>query len=110
MNGSGTLPLQTAGRVLRAEGWAALRERISDRVRDSLRRRSFRAAASLADLPPIPVLNVLSTVPTPRLGGMQLQLLTRMESEARRRPLALLYPEAESYRLEISAAGRRLAL
>jgi len=110
MNGSGTLPLQTAGRVLRAEGWAALRERISDRLRDSLRRRSFRAAASLSDLPPIPVLNVLSTVPTPRLGGMQLQLLTRMQSEARRRPLALLYPEAESYRLEISAAGRRLAL
>ncbi|HEY4562007.1 MAG TPA: hypothetical protein VIJ36_03455, partial [Thermoanaerobaculia bacterium] len=108
MNGSGTFPLQTAGRVLRAEGWAALRERVSDRLRDSLRRRSFRAAASLADLPPIPVLNVLSTVPTPRLGGMQLQLLTRMESEARRRPLALLYPEAESYRLEISAAGRRL--
>ncbi|PYQ68605.1 MAG: hypothetical protein DMF53_00055 [Acidobacteria bacterium] len=110
MNGSNTLPFQTAGRVLRAEGWAALRERISDRLRDSLRRRSFRAAASLSDLPPIPVLNVLSTVPTPRLGGMQLQLLTRMQSEARRRPLALLYPEAESYRLEISAAGRRLAL
>lgn len=110
MNGSGTFPLQTAGRVLRAEGWAALRERVSDRLRDSLRRRSFRAAASLSDLPPIPVLNLLSTVPTPRLGGMQMQLLTRMESETRLRPLALLYPEAESYRLEISAAGRRLAL
>jgi glycosyltransferase involved in cell wall biosynthesis len=110
VNGSGTFPLQTAGRVLRAEGWAALRERVSDRLRDSLRRRSFRAAASLSDLPPIPVLNLLSTVPTPRLGGMQVQLLNRMESEARRRPLALLYPEAEGYRLEISAAGRRLAL
>jgi glycosyltransferase involved in cell wall biosynthesis len=110
LNGSGTLPFQTAGRVLRAEGWAALRERISDRWRDSLRRRSFRAAASLSDLPPIPVLNLLPTLPTPRLGGVQAQLLTRMEGEAKRRPLALLYPEAEGYRLEISAAGRRLAL
>jgi glycosyltransferase involved in cell wall biosynthesis len=110
VNGSGTLPLQIAGRVLRAEGWSALRERISDRVRDSLRRRSFRVAASLSDLPAIPVLNLLSTVPTPRLGGMQVQLLTRMESEARERPLALLYPEATGYRLEISAAGRRVAL
>ena len=43
MNGSGALTLQTAGRVLRAEGMAALRERLSDRLRESLRRRSFRA-------------------------------------------------------------------
>jgi hypothetical protein len=110
LNGSGTLPLQTAGRVLRAEGLAALRERISDRVRESRRRRSFRAAASLADLAPVPVLNLLSTAPTPRLGGMQAQLLTRIESEVERRTVALLYPEAEGYRLEVAAADRRLAL
>jgi glycosyltransferase involved in cell wall biosynthesis len=110
MNGPGALTLQVAGRVLRAEGMAALRERISDRLRESLRRRSFRATASASGLPSIPVLNLLPTTPTPRLGGMQAQLLTRIESEAERRPVALLYPEARRYRLEVAAGGRRLAL
>jgi glycosyltransferase involved in cell wall biosynthesis len=110
MNGSGSLTLHTAGRVLRAEGLAALRERISDRVRETLRRRSFRSTASAAGLPAIPVLNLLPTAPTPRLGGMQAQLLTRIESEAERRPVALLYPEDAGYRLEVVAARRRLAL
>ena len=110
MNGAGSLALQIAGRVLRAEGMAGLRERISERLRESLRRRSFRAAASASGLPPIPVLNLLPTAPTPRLGGMQAQLLTRIEDEAERRPVALLYPETEGYRLEVAAGGRRLAL
>jgi glycosyltransferase involved in cell wall biosynthesis len=112
MNGSGSLTLHTAGRVLRAEGLSALRERISDRVREALRRRSFRAVdrSGAASLPAIPVLNLLPTAPTPRLGGMQAQLLTRIESEAERRPVALLYPDDDGYRLEVVAAGRRLAL
>ncbi len=110
MNGAGSLAFQIAGRVLRAEGMTGLRERISDRLRESLRRRSFRAAASAAGLPPIPVLNLLPTAPTPRLGGIQAQLLTRIENEAERRPVALLYPETEGYRLEVAAGGRRLAL
>ncbi|MFL6195916.1 MAG: glycosyltransferase [Thermoanaerobaculia bacterium] len=111
MNGSGALTLQTAGRVLRAEGLAALRDRIADRVRESLRRRSFRATANGSlGATPIPVLNVLPTGPTPRLGGLQSQLLTRIEAEAARRSLALLYPEAGGYRLEVAAGGRRVAL
>jgi glycosyltransferase involved in cell wall biosynthesis len=110
VNGSGTLTLQTAGRVLRAEGMAALRERLSDRVRESLRRRSFHAAGNAAGLPAIPVLNLLPTAPTPRLGGMQVQLLHRIGNEAKRRPVALLYPEASNYRLEVEAGDRRLAL
>ena len=110
MNGSGVLPLQTAGRVLRAEGLTALRERISDRVRETLRRRSFREAASASGLPAISILNLLPTAPTPRLGGMQVQLLARIEREAEHRPVALLYPEADGYRLEVAAGGRRLAL
>jgi glycosyltransferase involved in cell wall biosynthesis len=113
VNGYGSLTLHTAGRVLRAEGLAALRERISDRLRETLRRRSFRTVGqplSAAGLPAIPVLNLLPTAPTPRLGGMQAQLLTRIESEAERRPMALLYPEEEGYRLEVTAAGRRVAL
>ena len=106
----GTLTLRAAGRVLRAEGIAALRDRIADRLLERRRRRSFQPARSPLDLPPIPVLNLLPTAPTPRLGGIQAQLLSRVEIEAKRRPLALLYPEAAGYRLEVAAAGRRLSL
>ena len=102
--------LRTAGRVLRAEGIPALRDRISDRLRERSRRRSFREARGLPDLPAAPVLNLLTTAPNPWLGGLQLQLLHRIETEAARRPLALLYPEPGSYRLEVTADSRRLSL
>jgi glycosyltransferase involved in cell wall biosynthesis len=104
------LSLLTAGRVLRAEGLPALRDRLSDRWRERHRRRSFVAAGSPLDLPASPVLNLLSTAPSPRLGGLQAQLLYRLESEAERRPLALLYPDSGAWRLEMAAAGRRLSL
>ena len=105
-----SLSFLTAGRVLRAEGWPALRDRLSDRWRERSRRSSFQAAGSLLGLPPNPVLNVLSTLPTPRLGGLQAQLLQRIETEAGRRPLALLYPEPEAWRLEVADGERRLSL
>ena len=104
------LSLRTAGRVLRAEGLPALRDRISDRWRERHRRLSFVAAGSPLGLPANPVLNLLSTAPTPRLGGLQAQLLLRIESEAGRRPLALLYPGDGAWRLEVAAGGRRLSL
>lgn len=104
------LSLRTAGRVLRAEGLPALRDRLSDRWRERHRRLSFVAAGSPLGLPANPVLNLLSTAPTPRLGGLQAQLLHRIESEAGRRPLALLYPGDGAWRLEVAAAGRRLSL
>ncbi|HSS77575.1 MAG TPA: glycosyltransferase [Thermoanaerobaculia bacterium] len=102
--------LRTAGRVLRAEGLLALRDRISDRWRERSRRQSFVAAGSPLGLPATPVLNLLSTAPTPRLGGLQAQLLHRIETEAERRPLALLYPEPGAFRLEVAARGRRRSL
>jgi glycosyltransferase involved in cell wall biosynthesis len=104
------LSLLTAGRVLRAEGLPALRDRLSDRWRERHRRRSFVAAGSPVDLPASPILNLLSTAPTPRLGGLQAQLLHRIEHEAERRPLALLYPDAGAWRLEMAAGDRRLSL
>lgn len=107
---AGALSLRTAGRVLRAEGLPALRERLSDRWREHNRRQSFTAAGSPLDLPPAPVLNLLSTAPIPRLGGLQAQLLQRIETEAERRPLALLYPEPGAWRLEVAHDGRRLSL
>ncbi len=104
------LSLRTAGRVLRAEGLPALRDRLSDRWRERHRRLSFVASGSPLGLPANPVLNLLSTAPTPRLGGLQAQLLLRIESEAGRRPLALLYPGNGAWRLEVAAGGRRLSL
>lgn len=106
---AGTLSLLTAGRVLRAEGLPALRDRLSDRWRERNRRQSFVDADSLRGLPPAPVLNLVSTVPTPRLGGLQAQLLQRIETEAERRPLALLYPEPGAWRLEVAHDGRRFS-
>jgi len=109
LSGNGA-SLRTASRILRAEGIPAFRDRISDRLRERNRRRAFREAGSPLDLPPAPVLNLLTTAPNPRLGGLQLQLLHRIENEAERRPLALLYPEPGSYRLEVTADGQRLSL
>ncbi|HEX4963671.1 MAG TPA: glycosyltransferase [Thermoanaerobaculia bacterium] len=100
--------LLTAGRVLRAEGLPALRDRLSDRWRERNRRLSFVAAGAPLHLPAVPVLNLLSTAPTPRLGGLQAQLLQRIETEAESRPLALLYPEPGGWRLEVAAGGQRL--
>ncbi len=102
--------------VLRAEGLAAFRDRLADRVAVRRRRRSFRPLASdarstdpatLSALAEVPVLNVLSTPPRPDLGGVQVQLLRRLAAEGRRRSWALLYPDGGGYRLEISSpAGR----
>lgn len=98
--------------MLRAEGVRAVWSRTADRLREDRRRRSFTVvpAGRFALPEAIPVLNLLSTPPLPRLGGLQAQLLSRIELESARRPLALLYPQPGGYRLEVSAGRRRQAL
>jgi glycosyltransferase involved in cell wall biosynthesis len=109
---SGSLPV--ALRVLRAEGPRAALERAWDRRREARRRGSFTALGSLAGVPAgfrVPVLNLAATAPAPRLGGVQGQLLRRLEAERVLRPIALLYPEGqERQRLELESGGRRLAV
>ncbi len=113
--------LELAYQVTRAEGLAAARDRLLDRLAAWRRRRSYRSVeqVAMADLgrpdgageaAPVAVLNVLSTAPRPDFGGVQLQLLRRLEAEAEARSWALLYPEAGGYRLEIRAGGRRRAV
>lgn len=113
--------LRLAWKVLRAEGMAAVRDRSLDRLAAWRRRRAFRPAGeiSAADLSrpsgplpaaPLPVLNVLPTAPRPDLGGVQIQLLRRLEAEAASRPWALLFPEAGGYRLETRDGARREAV
>jgi glycosyltransferase involved in cell wall biosynthesis len=113
--------LRLAWQVLRAEGLAAVRDRSLDRLAAWRRRRRFRDAGEVlpADLSrrpepspaaSPPVLNVLPTAPRPDLGGVQTQLLRRLEAEAASRPWALLYPEAGGWRLERRDGPRREAV
>jgi len=105
--------LGVAWRVLRAEGARSVVERAADRAEEARRRRSFPPApAGWQPAVPIPVLNLAATPPAPRLGGVQVQLLRRLEAEARQRPVALLYGETSgAWRLEVgSPDGRRASL
>lgn len=98
--------LNVALRVLRAEGTRAVRDRLLDRLAEDRRRRSF--AATLPPRLSIPVLDLAAAPPVARLGGVQAQLLHRLEAESG--PVALLYPEGDAHRLEVSAGGIRGAL
>ncbi len=116
----GALPVRTRGasgaatalRVLQGEGLLGFRDRALDRLAAARRRRAFRTAASPIDasaVPPTPVLHLAATPPVPSLGGVQVQLLARIEREARERAVALLYPRAGRWRLEVAAPGGRQA-
>ena len=97
--------LSVAWRVLRAEGILAVRDRTLDRIAEARRGRSFSAAPPGWRPPePIPVLNLSATPPAPRLGGVQSQLLRRIEAES---ASALLYPQPDRWRLEIQVGNQR---
>jgi glycosyltransferase involved in cell wall biosynthesis len=101
-------------RVLRGEGLRAVVSRAADRRQDARRRRSFRPAGEPPPGFSCAVLNLAAAAPSPRLGGVQAQLLWRLAEEAKLRPVALLYPEAASagggFRLELQRGGERRAL
>ncbi|HVR09640.1 MAG TPA: glycosyltransferase [Thermoanaerobaculia bacterium] len=101
-------------RVLRAEGAAGVADRLRDRLAEARRRRSFRPAAAAPPGFRAAVLNLAAAAPAPRLGGVQAQLLWRLEAEAALRPVALLYPEPAAagggHRLELQDGTMRRAL
>jgi glycosyltransferase involved in cell wall biosynthesis len=101
-------------RVVRAEGVAATLDRLRDRRAETRRRRSFRPAAAPPSGFACAVLNLAAAPPAPRLGGVQAQLLWRLEAEAALRPVALLFPEEPAagggYRLELQSGRERRAL
>lgn len=87
-----------------------MRDRIADRMEERRRRRSYHQARAPLRVSPIPVLNLLATAPAPRLGGLQSQLVSRLDAEAAHRGVALLYPMRGGFRLEVDSGDRRLAL
>lgn len=101
-------------RLLRGEGPRAVAGRLLDRLADERRRRSFRPAAAPPPGFACAVLNLAAAAPSPRLGGVQGQLLRRLAAEAELRPVALLYPEAATagggFRLELRQGKVRWAL
>jgi glycosyltransferase involved in cell wall biosynthesis len=105
------------GRVWRAEGSRGVAARLLDRLAEARRRRSFTAAGQPPPDFACDILNIAAAPPAPRLGGVQTQLLWRLDAEATLRPVALLYPElpagspaGERYRLELQRHGHRHAL
>jgi glycosyltransferase involved in cell wall biosynthesis len=102
--------LALATRLVRAEGAGSVARRLADHAGEWQRRRTFRMVAEGALGGRAAVLNVLPSLPAPRLGGVQIGMLRRLEAEVRQRPIALLYPFGEGYRLEVEASGRRAAV
>lgn len=98
-------------RNLWAEGPRSIRDRLLDRWAERRRAHTFRKTSPRDDTLGIraPVLIFLGTAPSPRLGGVQAQLLARLEAMDRLgKPYALLYPDGpETFRLEVATSKRR---
>lgn len=95
--------LRLYARLARAEGPRSVLERSRERAGEWRRRRGLRLVSAdewRRAARGAPVLNLLPTPPSARLGGVQIQFLRRLEAEARVRPCALLFPERGGWRLE----------
>ena len=92
------------------EGPAAVRDRAWDRWRDVRRRASFRPlAGGLGALPSwarADVVQVLASVPAPWRGGVEAQLLDRLEGQRLLAPTALVHSDGGRLRLWLSVPGR----
>lgn len=84
--------IRTAARVARGEGPGSAFRRAAERIDESLRFRMRIANGAFAHTGRAPLLNVLATPPSSRLGGLQIQLLARLREERAFRDVALLHP------------------
>lgn len=101
-------------KMSRAEGVGSLSRRMQDRLEEARRRRLF-APLGRNEFPEfatrsIAVLNYLPFPPAARFGGVPLQLAARLSEEAEVRPVALMYPIGQRYRLELNTGSARRAL
>jgi glycosyltransferase involved in cell wall biosynthesis len=100
----------SVARVVRAEGLAAVRDRLWDRARDAAARARC-VTGGTAPWPAAPILNVIGVPMTTAFGGVPLQLRARLRYESMTRPVALLCREsggspATASRREGGATGR----
>jgi glycosyltransferase involved in cell wall biosynthesis len=86
-------------RVVRAEGVAAALDRARDRIEEWREARHATRAAP-GQLGPTAILNVLGMASVARLGGVPLQLRHRHAWELSLRPVALLSPWGDGWRLD----------
>lgn len=98
--------------LLAAEGPASVARRLLDRWSAARRERDF-ARLQPGAIPPrlrTPILHVSAHPPDPWRGGVETQLLARLEAEARCWPVALLHPRSGGHRLELFGPSGRCAL
>jgi glycosyltransferase involved in cell wall biosynthesis len=84
--------IRITARVVRGEGLGSAYRRAVERIEESLRLQTRIARGVFARTGRAPLLNILATSPSPRLGGLQIQLLSRLREERAFREVALLHP------------------
>ena len=103
--------LRTLFRVVKGEGAKAAVNRALDGWDERRRLRQLikitpSEIQQAPPFPPPPIINFSVLPPAPNRGGSQLQMLDRLRWERLHRTIALLFPLATHWRLEISAEER----
>jgi glycosyltransferase involved in cell wall biosynthesis len=84
--------IRTITSVIRGEGFTSAIRRGTERIGESWQLQLRIARGLFAQPPRTPLLNVIATSQSPRLGGMQIQLQSRLREERKLREVALLHP------------------
>lgn len=82
----------TSARVARSEGLSSVVRRGAERIEEEVVLRARLARGLFTRIGRSPLLNVLATPPSSRLGGLQIQLMARLREERTLREVALLHP------------------
>jgi glycosyltransferase involved in cell wall biosynthesis len=109
-----TTLIRTTARVARGEGLGSAFRRAVERIGESVRLQTRVARGVFARTVRASLLNVLATSPSPRLGGLQIQLLSRLREERAFRDVELLHPGVlevgtRAWRLPRAPLGRAIA-
>lgn len=94
--------IRAIGKVIRGEGVPSAIRRASERIGEALQGAALRARGALAGASEARILNVAASGTSTRLGGVQVQLGSRLQAERDLRNVALLTPGI----LDLSAPSR----
>jgi hypothetical protein len=84
--------ISTSARVARGEGLASVARRGAERIEEALHLQARITRGLFTRIGRAPLLNVLATPPSSRLGGLQIQLKARLREERSLREVAFLHP------------------